>query len=69
MQNNAIYIYNIYSTIEGENMAQKKPENELKNDEISNEKKVEILLKKYENSAVVVDIMEAIELGKKIGSK
>jgi len=50
-------------------MTQKKAENELKNDEISNEKKVEILLKKYENSAVVVDIMEAIELGKKIGSK
>ena len=47
-------------------MTQKKAENELKNDEISNEKKVEILLKKHEDSAVVVDIMEAVELGKKI---
>lgn len=64
-----LYIYsNIYSRIEGEHMAQKKPENELKNDGISNEKRVEILLKKYENSAVVVDIMEAVELGKKIGA-
>ena len=50
-------------------MAQKKPENELKNDESSNEKKVEVLLKKYETSAVVVDIMEAVELGKKIGDQ
>ena len=64
-----LYIYsNIYSRIEGEHMAQKKTENELKSDEISNEKRVEILLKKYENSAVVVDIMEAVELGKKIGA-
>ena len=50
-------------------MVQKKPENEQKSDKISSEKKVEILLKKYEASAVVVDIMEAVELGKKIGTK
>jgi len=37
-------------------------------EEISHEKKVELLLKKYENSDVVVDIMLAYELGKKIGT-
>jgi len=46
--------------------------NDLKKDskmkEISHEKKVELLLKKYENSDVVVDIMLAYELGKKIGT-